>query len=76
MIPTREAVLNPLAEVANAAIRELNTLGTNLPVRAGMVLDQTVGKALQQRDARLRKMFPGVTDRQVETLLDSIHIEA
>jgi hypothetical protein len=63
-------------EVANAAIRELNTLGTNLPVRAGIVLDQTVGKALQQRDARLRKMFPAATDRQVTTLLDSIHIEA
>jgi hypothetical protein len=63
-------------EVADAAIRELNILGANLPVRAGIVLDQTVGKALQQRDARLRKMFPGATDRQVVNLLDSIHIEA
>ena len=62
-------------EVADAAIRELNTLGTNLPVRAGIILDQTVGKELQKRDARLRKMFPGVTDQQVVTLLDSIHLE-
>lgn len=78
--PAVEAELQRLdaraPEVADAAIRELNTLGTNLPVRAGMVLDQTVGKALQQRDARLRKMFPGATDRQVVNLLDSIHIEA
>jgi hypothetical protein len=78
--PAVEAELKRLdaraPEVANAAIRELNTLGTNLPVRAGVVLDQTVGKALQQRDARLRKMFPGVTDQQVAALLDSIHLEA
>ena len=63
-------------EVADAAIRELNTLGTNLPARAGIILDQTVGKELQKRDARLHKMFPGVTDKQILTLLDSIHLEA
>jgi hypothetical protein len=63
-------------EVADAAIRELNTLGTNLPVRAGIILDQTVGKELQKRDARLRKLFPGAGDQQVVTLLDSIHLEA
>ena len=78
--PAVEAELKRLdaraPEVADAAIRELNTLGTNLPVRAGIVLDQTVGKELQQRDARLRKMFPGVTDQQVVTLLDSIQLEA
>jgi len=78
--PAVEAELQRLdaraPEVANAAIRELNTLGTNLPVQAGIILDQTVGKELQLREARLRKMFPGVTDRQVATLLDSIHIEA
>ena len=78
--PAVEAELRRLdaraPEVANAAIRELNTLGTNLPVRAEIILDQTVGKALQQRDTRLRKMFPGVTDQQVMTLLDNIHLEA
>jgi hypothetical protein len=63
-------------EVADAALRELNTLGTNLPVRAGIILEQTVGKELQKRDARLRKMFPGVTDQQVVTLLNNIHLEA
>ena len=63
-------------DVAEAAIRELNTLGTNLPMRAGIILNQTVGRELQRRDARLHKMFPGVTDQQVLTLLDSIHLEA
>ena len=45
-------------------------------MRAGIILDQTVGKELQKRDARLRKMFPGVTEQQVVTLLDNIHLEA
>jgi hypothetical protein len=78
--PALEAELKRLdaraPEVTDAAIRELNTLGTNLPVRAGIVLDHTVAKALQQRDARLRKMVPGLTDEQVVTLLNHIHLEA
>jgi hypothetical protein len=78
--PAVEAELKRLdaraPEVADAAIRELSILGTNLPVRAGIVLDQTVGKELQKRDVRLRKMFPGVTDQQIETLLNNIHLEA
>jgi len=78
--PAVEAELQRLdaraPQVADAAIRELNTLGTNLPVRAGIILDQTVGKELQKRDARLHKMFPGVGDQQIVTLLDSIHLEA
>jgi len=63
-------------EVADAGIRELNTLGTNLPVRAGIILDQTVGQELRKRDTRLHKMFPGVTDQQIVTLLDNVHLEA
>lgn len=63
-------------EIVNVAIRELNTLGTNLPVRAGFILEETVGKELQKRDARLRKMFPEATDEQVAILLNNIHLEA
>jgi hypothetical protein len=78
--PAVEAELQRLdartPEIVNVAIRELNTLGTNLPVRAGVVLEQTVGKELQKRDARLRKMFPEATDEQVAVLLNNIHLEA
>jgi hypothetical protein len=63
-------------EIVNVAIRELNTLGTNLPVRAGFILEDTVGKELQKRDARLRKLFPEATDEQVAILLNNIHLEA
>jgi hypothetical protein len=78
--PAVEAELKALdaraPAVTDAALRELNALGTNLPVRAGIILEQTVGKALHQRDERLRKLFPGATDQQLVTLLDNIHLEA
>jgi hypothetical protein len=78
--PAVEAELKRLdaraPEVAAAAIQELNTMGTNLPVRTGIILEQTVGKALHERDDRLRKMFRGVTDQQVVNVLDNIHLEA
>ena len=63
-------------EVADAAIRELNHLGTNLPVRTELMLDQTVGKELQQREAQLRKLFPGASDAQVASLLEGMQLEA
>ena len=78
--PAVEAELKRLdaraPQVVDAALRELNTMGTNLPVRAGFILEQTVGKALATRDDRLRKMFPGTTDQKMITLLDSMHVEA
>ena len=78
--PALEAELRRLdaraPQVVDVALRELNTMGTNLPVRAGIILQQTVGTALHQRDARLRQMLPGTSDAQVITLLDSIHLDA
>ena len=78
--PVLEAELKRLdaraPEVADAALRELSILGTNLPVRAALTLERTVGKQLHQRDARLRKLLPGVTDQQMITLLDNIQLEA
>jgi len=78
--PAVEAELKGLdaraPEVAAAAIRELNTLGTNLPAQAGIILNQTVGQALHQRDARLRTLFPGGSNQQVVNVLDNIHLEA
>ncbi len=78
--PAVEAELHRLdvraPEIAEAAIRELNTLATNLPVQASAILDQTVGRELHQRDARLRQMLPGVTDEQMVVLLNNMHLEA
>ncbi len=63
-------------EVADAALRELSILGTNLPLRAVSVLDQTINRELQERNKRLHKILPGVTDQQVTTLLDNMQVEA
>jgi hypothetical protein len=78
--PVVEAELKRLdaraPEVTGVALKELSLLGTNLTVRSGAVLQQTVGRALQQRDARLRKLLPGASDQQIAALLDNIHLEA
>ena len=62
-------------QLADAALKELEKLGTNLPVRAEAVLDKTVGKTLQAREAKLRQMFPGLYDKQIATLLENLQAE-
>ncbi len=80
MGPVLEAELKRLdaraPKVADAALRELSILGTNLPLRMVSVLDQTVNRQLQQRNDRLHKLLPGATDQQVIALLDSMQVEA
>ncbi len=78
--PALEAELKRLdaraPQVADAALRELSILGTNLPVRAVSILEYTVNKELQQRNSRLHKMLPGATDQQVVSLLANMQLEA
>jgi hypothetical protein len=78
--PVVEAELKRLdaraPEVADVALRELAILGTNLPMRATVVLGQTLGKELEARNARLHQLFPDVTDQQITTLLDTIQLDA
>jgi hypothetical protein len=63
-------------EIAEVALRELDQLGSELPVRAEQILDQTVGVTMKRREARLRLMYPDIYDRQIETLLDNLAAEA
>jgi len=63
-------------EIADVAVRELDKLGNELPVRAEQILDQTVGKTLQKRQEKLRQMYPGVYDKQIATLLENLNAEA
>jgi hypothetical protein len=63
-------------EIADAALKELDILGNELPVHAETILDQTVGVALQQREDKLRKMYPGVYDKQIAALLENLKAEA
>jgi hypothetical protein len=63
-------------EIAEAALRELNTLGNELPVRAERVLDDTVGLTLKGREAKLRQMYPKIYDAKIDQLLENLTAEA
>ena len=63
-------------EVADVALQELDQMGYELTAHAGKVLNQTVSGTLQKREGRLRKMYPGVYDKQIDTLLNNLAMEA
>ncbi len=63
-------------QLAEVALTELSKLSTNLPTRAGRVLENTVGKALQEREARLRRLYPGVSEQHIASLMENLHAEA
>jgi hypothetical protein len=63
-------------EVADVALRELDEMGSELTVQAGKVLDQTVTGTLKKREGKLRQMYPDVYDKQIDTLLNNLALEA
>ena len=77
--PAVEAELKRLdaraPQLAGAALKELEKLGANLPVRAEAVLDKTVGETLKARETKLRQMYPGLYDKQIAILLDNLQAE-
>jgi hypothetical protein len=62
-------------QVADAALKELDTMGNELPVEAEKILDQTVGDTVKQREDKLRKMYPGY-DEQLGIMLQNLTDEA
>ena len=63
-------------EVADVALRELDEMGSGLTVQAGKILDQTIAGTLQKRQGKLRQMYPDVYDKQIDTLLNNLNLEA
>jgi hypothetical protein len=63
-------------EVADIALNELNQMGSELTVQAGKVLDRTISGTLQKREGKLRKMYSDVYDKQIDTLLNNLTLEA
>ena len=63
-------------EVADVALRELDAMGGELTIQAGKVLDQTISGTLQKRQGKLRQMSPDVYDKQIDTLLNNLALEA
>jgi len=69
--------INALApEIADVALRELDTLDKELPTRAEKILDQTFGAALQAREKKLRRMYPGTYDAKIADLIENLNLEA
>jgi hypothetical protein len=63
-------------EVADVALRELNQMAEELPAQGGKIVDQTISGTMHKRDAKLRLMFPGVYDKNINLLLDNLTLEA
>jgi hypothetical protein len=63
-------------EVTEVALRELDEMGGDLTMQAGKILDQTVTSTLRRRQIKLRQMYPDVYDKQIDTLLNNLALEA
>jgi hypothetical protein len=61
---------------ADALKRELDALKTNMPKKAETVLNQTVGKVVREREAKVRAMYPDLTEEKVSQLLENLVSEA
>lgn len=58
--------------VAAAVEKELTALQASLPQRAETAIESTIGAMLRQREGRIRKMYPGLTDENVAVLMDNL----
>ncbi len=62
-------------EVAGVAMKQLNLLQTELPEKSAAVLNESFGKVLQSRKAKIKEMFPDATDAQIDTLITNLSEE-
>ncbi len=62
-------------DVAAVLKRETEALVHNLPVRGGRVLDASFGGMLRKREAKIRKMYPDVTEEKVASLVVNLVAE-
>lgn len=63
-------------ELAQASLKEMETLGNNLPKRGQKVFDATFARVFKERETKIRKMFPEATDEQVAHLLTTLTEQA
>ena len=59
-------------EVADAAMKQFNLLQTELPESSSKVLNETFGKVLTERKAKVKAMFPDATDEQIDTFMTNL----
>lgn len=63
-------------DIAAALKKEVEALTANLPKRAEKILDGSFGSMIRKREEKIRKMYPGVTEDKIATLVTSLTGEA
>lgn len=59
-------------EITDATVKELQTLQTELPQASEKTLDDSFRNLLTSREAKIRSMYPDVTEEQVKGLVDNL----
>ena len=59
-------------ELTDATLKELKTLQAELPRQSEKILDESYGKLLSSREAKIRQMYPDVTEEQVKTFVGNL----
>jgi hypothetical protein len=63
-------------DIAAALKKEVEILTHNLPNHGQKILDSTFGAMIKKREDKIRKMYPGVTEEKVATLVHNLVAEA
>ncbi len=63
-------------ELAQASVKEMQTLGNNLSKRGQKVFNTTFGQAFKSHASKIKTMFPEATDEQVAHLMTTLTEEA
>ena len=63
-------------ELTQATLKEIQTLGDNLPKHGKEILDTTLVAAVKGREQKIRTMYPDVTPEQLKTMVDTLSTQA
>lgn len=63
-------------DVAAALHKELEALSTNLPKRGEKILEASFGAVIKKREDKIRKLYPGITEDKIATLVTTLTAEA
>jgi len=66
---------NQVPDVTNAAIKEVIAMQQDLPAQSQKILDSTYGAVMQQRETKIKAMFPDATDDKVNAFVNNMTSE-
>ena len=59
-------------EVADVAMKQFRMLQTELPESGSKILNETFGKVLSERKAKIKEMYPDATDAQIDQFMTNL----